>query len=56
MLSETKVDDSSPKGQFLKKGFSEPFRTERNVNGGRILLYLREDIPGKLLSLETLPT
>ena len=56
MLSETKFDDSFPKGQKKKKGFSEPFRTERNVNGGRILLYVREDIPGKLLFFETLPT
>ena len=56
MLSETKIDDSFPKGQFLIKGFGDPFRIDRNVNGGGILFYVREDIPAKLLSVETLPT
>ena len=56
MLSETKIDDSFPKDKFLIKGFSDPFRTDRNLNGGGILFYVREDIPAKLLSVETLPT
>ena len=56
MLTETKIDDSFPKGQFLIKGFGDPFRIDRNVNGGRILFYVRKDIPAKLLSVETLPT
>ena len=56
MVSETKIDESFPKGQFLIKGFSDPFRINRNVNGGGILFYVREDIPAKLLSVETLPT
>ena len=56
MLSETKIDDSFLKGKFLIKGFRDPFRIDRNVNGGGILFYVREDIPAKLLSVETLPT
>ena len=56
MLSETKIDDSFPKGQFLIKWLGDPFRLDKNVNGGAILFYVREDIPAKLLSLETLPT
>ena len=56
MLSETKIDDSFPKSQFLIKGFGDPFRVDRNVNGGGILFYVREDIPAKLLSVESLPT
>ena len=56
MLSETKIYDSFPKGQFLIKGFSDPFRIDRNVNGGGILFYVGEDIPANLLSVETLPT
>ena len=55
-LSETKIDNNFPKGQFLMKGFGDPFRMDRNVNGGGILCYVREDIPVKLLSVETLPT
>ena len=45
MQSERKIDDSLPKTQFLG-----------DVNGGGILFYVREDIPAKLLSAETLPT
>ena len=56
MLSETKINDSFSKGQFLIKWLGDPFRLDRNVNGGAILFYVREDIPTKLLSIETLPT
>ena len=45
MLSDTKIDDSFPKGQFLIKGFGDPFRIDRNVDGERILFYVREDLP-----------
>ena len=56
MISETKVDGSFPKGQFQIKGFSDPFRVDRNTHGGGILFYAREDIPVKILSVENLPT
>ena len=51
MISETKLDESFPVGQFLIDGYSVPFRFDRNGNGGGILLYIREDIPSKLLSI-----
>ena len=50
MVSETKLDDTFPVGQFLIEGFHSPFRFDRNKNGGGIMLYVREDIPAKLLS------
>ena len=50
MVSKTKLDGSFPEGQFLIEGFHSPFRFDRNRNGGGILLYVREDIPAKLLS------
>ena len=50
MVSETKLDDSFPEAQFLIEGFHSPFRFDRNINGGGIMLYVREDIPTKLLS------
>ena len=56
MISETKIDNSFPKGQFLIKGFCEPFRIDRNIHGGGILFYVREDNPVKPLSIEPLPT
>ena len=38
------------------KGFCEPFRMDRNIHGIGILFYVREDIPTKLLSVESLLT
>ena len=49
MISETKLDDSFPQGQFLIDGFHSPFRFDRNKSGAGILLYVREDIPTKIL-------
>ena len=50
MVSESKLDDSFPHGQFLIDGFHTPFRFDRNKNRGGRLLYVREDIPAKILS------
>ena len=55
MISETKLDNSFPEGQFLIPGYSSPYRFERNCRGGGIMLYVREDIPSKLLSIENQP-
>lgn len=38
------------------KGFGDPFLTDRNIHVGGILLYAREDIPGKLLSADPKPS
>ena len=56
MLPETEFDDIFPKGPFLIKVFGDPFRIDRKANGGGIFFHVREDIPAKLLSVETLPT
>ena len=45
MLSETKLDDSFPEAQFLIEGFHSPFRFDCNINGGGIILYVREVSP-----------
>ena len=49
MISETKLDSSFPNGQFQIHGYSEPYRFDRNGNGGGILVFIREDIPSKLV-------
>ena len=49
MISETKLELSFPTGQLHIHGFSEPYRFDRNGSGGEILLYIREDIPSKLI-------
>ena len=51
MISETKLDKSFPPGQFLLDGYSVPFRSGRDRNGGGILLFIREDIPSKLFPM-----
>ena len=55
MISETKIDESFPLGQFKVNGFNAPFRLDRNINGGGIMLFVREDIPAKLIASETPP-
>ena len=36
-------------------GFSEPYCFGRNRNGSGVLIYIREDIPSKLLAYHKLP-
>ena len=51
MISETKLDESFPPSQFFLDGYSGPSRFDRNGNGGGILLYIRDDLPSRLLSM-----
>ena len=53
MISETKLDQSFPTNQFMINGFGAPFRLDRNVKGSGIILYIREDIPSRLVSTES---
>ena len=55
MISETKIDESFPLGQFKVNGFNAPFRLDRNINGGGIILFVQEDIPAKLIASQTPP-
>ena len=55
MLSETKVDSSFPEGQFLIPGYSAPYRIDRTCHGGGVMLFVRADIPSKLLLTENTP-
>ena len=52
MVSETKIDDSFPVGNFVIHGFGTPHRLDRDSNGGGIVLYVREDIPSNLLATD----
>ena len=54
MISEAKLDNSFPEGQLLIAGYSSPYGFDRNCRGGGIVLYVREDIPSKLLSIDLL--
>ena len=50
MISETKLDVSFPTSQFYINGYTSRYRLDRNDKGGGILVYVREDIPSKLIS------
>ena len=55
MITETKLDDTFPLGQFYVEGFTMPYRLDRNRNGGGVIVYVREDIPSKILEKHKLP-
>ena len=38
-----------PIAQFYLQGFCNPYRFDRNRNGGGIMLYIREDIHSRLI-------
>ena len=54
-ISETKLDNSFPTGQFMINGFSSPYRKDRDANGGGILIYVRDDIPSRSIINNDLP-
>ena len=56
MISESKIDYYFPNSQFFLDGYSTPYRLDRNRNGGGIMLFVRNDIPSKMISIEKLPT
>ena len=49
LLSETQIDDSFPDSQFFAEGF-KMYRQGRTKTGGGLLLYVNEDIPGKIIN------
>ena len=55
MVSKTKLDNTFPSGQFLIDVFNEPIRLDRTKNSKGILLFIREDVPTKLLTFEAPP-
>ena len=55
VLTETKLDETFITSSFLIEGFSLPFRLYRNRKGGGILIYVRSDIPSKLLTKHSFP-
>ena len=52
LISETKLDDKFPTAQFLQDGFKKPYRLDCCSKGGSLLLFVRDDIPSRLLTKE----
>lgn len=51
LICETKIDDSFPTAQFLMSGFSKPYRLEHSSNVWGTFLYVRDNIPSRLLGI-----
>ena len=50
LVSETKLDDSFLTAQFLMNAFCTPYRLDICSNGEGLMLYVREDLPSRLLT------
>ena len=55
VITETKLDDTFLTSQFLITGFSAPHRLERNRNGIGIMIFIRDDIPSRMLTKHVFP-
>ena len=55
VVTETKLDSTFPTAQFLIDGYSKPYRWDRNRYGGGVIIYVREDIPNKILNKHSFP-
>ena len=49
--SEKKLDESFPNGQFKIPGYVLRCPLDRNQFGGSIMVFVKEDIPSRVLSL-----
>ena len=55
VVTESKLDETFPKKQFCFNGYAPPFRLDRTINGGGVIIYVREDIPSKELTEHPYP-
>ena len=49
------MDNAFPVSQFHIDGYSKPYRSDRNRNGGGMIIYVREDIPNGMLTKHNFP-
>ena len=56
IITKTKLNDTFPVSQFHIDQFSKPYCLDRNRNRGGVIIYVREDIPSKILTNYVLPT
>ena len=55
MISESKLDNFVPDGQFSSNSFGTPFRLDRDRNSGGVMLFFRNDIRAKPISTDEKP-
>ena len=56
VVTETKLDETFTNARIKINGYCEPFRLDRNGDGGGILISIREGVPSKKLLKHTLPS
>ena len=44
LISETKIDNTFPTSQFLMSSYSSIYRLDRNDKGGRIMLFVKDNL------------
>ena len=47
LISETKLNDTFPDGQFTIDGYKEPIRLDRNRHGGGLMFFVKNDLDCK---------
>ena len=47
LISETKLNDTFPDGQFTIDGYKEPIRLDRNRHGGGLMFFVKDDLDCK---------
>ena len=55
IITEAKLNNTFSVSQFHINGYSKPYRLDRNRNGGGIIIYVREDIPNRMLTKHNFP-
>ena len=55
LISETKINESFSSASFEIPGFATPYRVDKTANEGGVMLYVRSDIPSKLVLFSPLP-
>ena len=55
VVSETKLDNPFPIGQFKISGYTCPFYLDRDQHGGWLMVFIGKDTPVKFLSAESKP-
>ena len=55
VITETKKDSTFPLHQCSIQGYSTPYWSDRNRNGGDVFIYVREGIPSRELKIHNTP-
>ncbi len=55
LVSETKLDATFPKSNFIIEGYKDPIRLDRDCNGGGVMCFIRDDLASKEIHTHNLP-